>query len=138
MRAPKANAYCERLVGTVRRECLDFMIPLSERHLRMTLGPWVTHYNKGRPHSSLGPEAPERFSVVLFHDPRITGTNCRGTVRSERGTSSAVYITNTGWNSAWLEPSRVFAEDSYDSPAEPQPKAQSNAVPYCAACASNK
>jgi len=43
VRAPKANAYCERLVGTVRRECLDFMIPLSERHLRMTLRSWVTH-----------------------------------------------------------------------------------------------
>jgi len=32
VRAPKANAYCERLIGTVRRECLDFMIPLNERH----------------------------------------------------------------------------------------------------------
>ena len=46
--APTANAYCERLVGTVRRECLDFMIPLNERHLRMTLCPWVAHYNKQR------------------------------------------------------------------------------------------
>lgn len=60
MRAPKANAYCERLVGTVRRECLDFMIPLNERHLRQTLRCWVTHYNKGRPHSSLGPGFPEQ------------------------------------------------------------------------------
>ena len=54
VRAPKANAYCERLVGTVRRECLDFRIPMSEGHLRRTLRPWVEHYNKGRPHSSLG------------------------------------------------------------------------------------
>jgi putative transposase len=60
VRAPKANAYCERLIGTVRRECLDFMIPLNERHLQMTLGSWVTHYNKGRPHSSLGPSIPEK------------------------------------------------------------------------------
>ena len=60
VRAPKANAYCERLVGTVRRECLDFIIPLNERHLRMTLRSWVTHYNKGRPHSSLGPGIPEK------------------------------------------------------------------------------
>ena len=37
VRAPTANAYCERLVGTVRRECLDFLIPLNERHLRKTL-----------------------------------------------------------------------------------------------------
>jgi putative transposase len=60
VRAPKANAYCERLIGTVRRECLDFMIPLNERHLRRSLRCWVTHYNKGRPHSSLGPGIPEK------------------------------------------------------------------------------
>ena len=62
VRAPTANAYCERLVGTVRRECLDFVIPLNERHLQMTLRSWVTHYNKGRPHSSLGPGFPEKSS----------------------------------------------------------------------------
>ena len=45
VRAPKANAYCERLIGTVRRECLDFMIPLNEPHLRKTLRFWVAHYN---------------------------------------------------------------------------------------------
>jgi transposase InsO family protein len=37
VRLPQANAYCERLVGTIRRECLDFLIPLSENHLRMML-----------------------------------------------------------------------------------------------------
>ena len=36
-RAPQANAYCERLIGTTRRECLDFLIPLSEEHLRRLL-----------------------------------------------------------------------------------------------------
>ena len=34
---PKANAYCERLMGTIRRECLDYVIPLSEKHLRTIL-----------------------------------------------------------------------------------------------------
>ena len=58
--APKANAYCERLVGTVRRECLDFMIPPNERRLRRTLRTWTAHYDKGRPHSSLGPGIPEK------------------------------------------------------------------------------
>jgi putative transposase len=56
--SPKANAYCERLVGSIRRECLDFMIPLNERHLRRLLREWVCHYNCGRPHSSLGPGIP--------------------------------------------------------------------------------
>ena len=73
VRSPKANAYCERLVGTVRRECLDFMIPLNERHLGMTLRSWITHYNKGRPHSSLGPEVPENFSGGALSRPKIHG-----------------------------------------------------------------
>jgi putative transposase len=58
-RAPQANAFCERLVGTIRRECLDFLIPLNERHVRRILKEWVAHYNQGRPHSSLGPGIPE-------------------------------------------------------------------------------
>ena len=59
VRAPTANAFCERLVGTIRRECLDFMIPLDERQLRCILREWVAHYNRGRPHASLGPGIPD-------------------------------------------------------------------------------
>ena len=59
VRTPTANAFCERLVGTIRRECLDFLIPLNERHLRRILAEFVVHYNRGRPHSSLGPGIPE-------------------------------------------------------------------------------
>ena len=64
-RAPTANAYCERLIGTIRRECLDCMIPLNESHLRRILIEWVAHYNKGRPHSSLGPGIPDSSVSVL-------------------------------------------------------------------------
>lgn len=56
--SPQANSYCERLIGGIRRECLDFVIPISEGHLRRTLNEWKTHYNQGRPHSSLGPGLP--------------------------------------------------------------------------------
>jgi len=59
-RSPQANAFCERLIGTMRRECLDFLIPINERHLRRSLQEWVRHYNGGRPHSSLGPGIPDR------------------------------------------------------------------------------
>ena len=52
--SPKANAICERVIGTIRRECLDWLIPMSEGHLRWILKSWVEHYNRGRPHSSLG------------------------------------------------------------------------------------
>jgi putative transposase len=65
VRAPQANAYCERLVGTVRRECLDVMIPLGEKHLGKILAEWVRHYNQGRPHSSLGPGIPESSEGTL-------------------------------------------------------------------------
>jgi transposase InsO family protein len=59
VRAPKANAYVERLIGTLRRECLDFLIPFSERHLAAIVREWAEHYNRGRPHSSLGPGLPQ-------------------------------------------------------------------------------
>ena len=61
-KAPKANAICERWIGSARRECLDFMIPISETHIRQTLRCWVDHYNRARPHSSLGPGTPDPSS----------------------------------------------------------------------------
>jgi transposase InsO family protein len=59
VRAPKANSICERLGGSLRRECLDFFIPFNERHLRTIVKFWTKHYNRGRPHSSLGPGFPD-------------------------------------------------------------------------------
>jgi putative transposase len=56
---PQANALCERLIGTLRRECLDFLIPLTEKHLRRLLCAWVPHDNAGRPHMALGPGMPQ-------------------------------------------------------------------------------
>ena len=55
---PVANCYCERLVGTLRRECLDFMIPLGERHLRRLVRGFSEYYNHARVHMSLGPGVP--------------------------------------------------------------------------------
>jgi putative transposase len=57
--SPKANAIGERVIGTMRRECLDWMIPMSEAHLRSILREWTAHYNRGRPHSALGPGVPD-------------------------------------------------------------------------------
>jgi transposase InsO family protein len=59
VQAPLANCYCERLLGTLRRECLDCLIPFGEDHLRRILGAWKVHYNRGRPHACLGPGPPE-------------------------------------------------------------------------------
>jgi transposase InsO family protein len=57
--SPQANALCERLIGTLRRECLDFVIPLTAHHVQRLLAAWVPHYNHGRPHMSLGPGIPQ-------------------------------------------------------------------------------
>jgi integrase-like protein len=62
--SPKANAKCERMIGTIRRYCLDWLISISKAHLRSILKSWVEHYNCYRPHSGLGPwhiESVERF-----------------------------------------------------------------------------
>jgi putative transposase len=65
--SPKANAICERVIGTIRRECLDWLIPLSEAHLRFTLKSWIAHYNGGRPHMALGPGIPHPPVSTLVH-----------------------------------------------------------------------
>jgi transposase InsO family protein len=59
VRTPVANSICERVIGTLRRECLDFLIPLNDKHLYRILKEWVGHYNQGRPHMSLGPGIPK-------------------------------------------------------------------------------
>lgn len=61
---PKANAICERVIGTIRRECLDWLIPMSDSHLRSILKCWIAHYNRGRPHSRLGPGVPDPPRVL--------------------------------------------------------------------------
>jgi transposase InsO family protein len=80
--SPKMNAICERVIGTIRRECLDWMIPLSESHLRFTLKSWIAHYNGGRPHMSLGPGLPS--------SPAITSVRPELSSRHRRGESYAV------------------------------------------------
>jgi putative transposase len=53
VRAPRANAYAERFVRTVRAECLDWLLILGRRHLEHVLRRYVTHYNAERPHRAL-------------------------------------------------------------------------------------
>jgi transposase InsO family protein len=56
--APKANAICERMIGTLRRELLDQLLITGERHLRQVLTEYLRHYNTARPHRALGQLAP--------------------------------------------------------------------------------
>jgi transposase InsO family protein len=56
--APRANAICERLIGTLRRELLDRLLIVNEQHLRQVLSEYLRHYNAARPHRSLGQLTP--------------------------------------------------------------------------------
>jgi putative transposase len=58
VRAPRANAFAERFVGTVRRECLDHLLIVGERYLRGVLTDWQAHYNDHRPHQGRQQQAP--------------------------------------------------------------------------------
>ncbi len=58
IRAPRANAFAERFVRTVRRECLDHVLVYGRRHLERVLRAYVSHYIEERPHRGLGLAVP--------------------------------------------------------------------------------
>jgi transposase InsO family protein len=63
-RAPRANAYAERFIRTVRTECLDRLLILNEKHLASVLATYVEHYNTERPHRGCGLAPPDGENVV--------------------------------------------------------------------------
>ena len=88
IRAPRANAFAERFVGTIRRECLDRMLIVRRRHLEAVVHEYVDHYNSHRPHRSLRQLPPQPRGVaptVLRNvDPsRVQRTNRLGGVIHE-------------------------------------------------------
>jgi transposase InsO family protein len=97
---PQANAICERVLGTLRRECLDFLIPLTAHHLRHLAVEWVTHYNTGRPHMALGPGMPQpltsavpvesKYSNALYHSHLTYGIRL--------ASDSSLPHTNNTWD----------------------------------------
>ncbi len=58
VRAPRANAFIERWIGTVRRECLDRLLIVNRRHLERVLPIYIRHYNEHRPHRAIGQRSP--------------------------------------------------------------------------------
>ncbi len=107
VRAPKANAYAERFVRTVRNECLDWLLILGRRHLEHTLNVYATHYNRERPTARSSLDHPNPVTVATQHS----------LPRSSAATSSAASSTNTKppqheshfWNPSRLRSSRCCA-----------------------------
>jgi transposase InsO family protein len=72
IRLPWQNGHVERLIGSIRRECIDHLIVLDEEHLWRILAKFAAYYNEWRPHVSLGKDAPnmrpiERFGEIVAH-----------------------------------------------------------------------
>lgn len=68
--APRANAICERFLGSVRRECLDHLLILQEKQLQRALRAYVEYFNRARPHQGINQQIPEGYGepVPPHHD----------------------------------------------------------------------
>ncbi|MEO8288178.1 MAG: integrase core domain-containing protein [Chloroflexota bacterium] len=68
-RAPRANAFCERFLGSVRRECLDHILILGEQHLHRVVKEYVHFYNSARPHQGISQMTPQRSRSPMQEVP---------------------------------------------------------------------
>jgi putative transposase len=80
VQAPRANAIAERWIASARRECLDRLLIMGERHLRLVLNECIDHYNQHRPHRALQQSPP----AGRPHPPAL-GTNVRVLRRDRLG-----------------------------------------------------
>jgi putative transposase len=71
--APRANAFCERFMGSLRRECLDYMLILSEQHLRRIVREYIAYFNWARPHQGLHQRIPCPALLSEQTDGEIVG-----------------------------------------------------------------
>ena len=90
-RSPWQNAYAERFVGSLRRECLDHVIAVNERQVYRIVSNYARYYNRARTHLALAKDAPEPRSV----QPRANGR----VVASQRWADST--IDTSGWQLEW-------------------------------------
>jgi len=102
--SPRQNPHAERLIGSIRRECLDHVVILGERHLRRTLTRYFAYYHRARTHLSLDKDAPEgRPSEppgpgMIIPIPEVGGLHHRYVRRAEG---------QVGWSGLLAEPCMV-------------------------------
>jgi hypothetical protein len=80
VQAPRANAVCERFLGSVRRDCVDHTLVLGERHLQRVLAEYVGYFNRARPHQAIKQRTPTVDETSV--PPRRTAVTCH---RASRG-----------------------------------------------------
>lgn len=83
VRSPRANAFAERFVRTVRTECLDHLLVFSRRHIEAVVAEYLHHYNHARPHRGLGLAQPARRQVVPVADGGVTRRDVLGGIIHE-------------------------------------------------------
>ena len=80
-RSPWQNAFVERLIGSIRRECLNHVVVLSQRHLRHLLKSYMTYYHRSRTHLALAKDAPEPRAIMrrgeIIAIPQVGGLHHR-------------------------------------------------------------
>ena len=111
-RSPWQNPYCERVIGSIRRDCLDHVIVLNERHLRRILTEYFDYYHNSRPHLSLDRnspiprclEPPSEGEVVAI--PQVGGLH--------HGTRGVLQIVSIGFL-AWFRYRSALVVEQPDS-----------------------
>ena len=78
------NAFAERVIGTLRRECLDHMILLGERHTQRVLAEFADYYNAERPHQALNGDRPVRSLRLVGKGPIVAQPHLGGLHHSYR------------------------------------------------------
>ena len=98
-RTPQANGHAERWVGSVRRECLDWLLIVNRDHLERVLDEYVDHYNHARPHRSLGLQPPRGSGPTTAIGPILRRQRLGGLINEyERGpvTRAIEHVAGTG------------------------------------------
>ncbi len=81
IREPRANALCERFLGSVRRECLDHLLILHARHLSRVLKEYVAYVNNDRPHQGIGQAIPATVTTKAV-TPKRPPSRGEGPIRA--------------------------------------------------------
>lgn len=90
--SPWQNGHVERVIGTIRRECLDHVLIVGEGHLRKVLSAFADHYNANRSHLSLGKDAPDGRAIE--RDGKITSIGVLGGLHHRYGRCSVAKESN--------------------------------------------